>query len=267
MTINKLTDEQIALWRAEALRVMKSADVYSEGYAAACAIAELSGELQQRRAADKNYFMYGIADPDGNPHFDECCVSADPEVIEEEVNALRDGYRVVALYTALPLTDAERAELQEYRKAADICAALAAENAGLKTGVTYFAYSPDYGFDYFKDKQSAIDTAQTEIDAYRDDADVEDGWSDDVQRVSWGVVVQQAQGFDAQGLHTSDSRHTYQTCEYRLIDIVKTPTTDAFLAEVRASAIEHAASERWGSGYVFDELNQFAAQIRKGEQP
>lgn len=47
---------------------------------------------------------------------------------------------------------------------------------------------------------------------------------------------------------------------------IKTPATDAFLAEVRASAIEHAASERWGSGYVFDELNDFAAQLRKGVQ-
>ncbi|EPW0180482.1 hypothetical protein ACXWHM_002268 [Enterobacter hormaechei] len=45
---------------------------------------------------------------------------------------------------------------------------------------------------------------------------------------------------------------------------VETPNHDAFLAEVRASAIEHAASERWGSGYVFDELNNFAAQLRKG---
>lgn len=44
----------------------------------------------------------------------------------------------------------------------------------------------------------------------------------------------------------------------------KTPATDAFLAEVRASTIENAASERWGSGYIFDELNEFAAQIRKG---
>jgi len=44
----------------------------------------------------------------------------------------------------------------------------------------------------------------------------------------------------------------------------ETPATDAFLAEVRASAIEHAASERWGSGYVFHELNNFAAQLRQG---
>ncbi len=47
---------------------------------------------------------------------------------------------------------------------------------------------------------------------------------------------------------------------------METPATDAVLAEVRASAIEHAASERWGSGYVFDELNEFAAQLRKGVQ-
>jgi DNA repair ATPase RecN len=46
----------------------------------------------------------------------------------------------------------------------------------------------------------------------------------------------------------------------------ETPSTDAFLAEVRASAIEHAASERWGSGYTFDVLNEFAAQLRQGVQ-
>ncbi|EOH0528249.1 hypothetical protein ACLMVZ_002912 [Klebsiella aerogenes] len=109
---------------------------------------------------------------------------------------------------------------------------LAAENLALKAGVTYFAYSPEYGFDYFKDKQSAIDTAQAEIDAYREDADY--GWSEDVQRVSWGVVIQQAQGFDAQGLHTSDSQHTYQTCDYRLVDSVATPATDLIVAEAEA---------------------------------
>lgn len=44
------------------------------------------------------------------------------------------------------------------------------------------------------------------------------------------------------------------------------PATDAFLAEVQASAIEHAAADRWGSGYIFNELNELAAQIRKGVQ-
>ena len=117
---------------------------------------------------------------------------------------------------------------------------LAAENVALKAGVTYFAYSPEYGFDYFKDKQSAIDTAQAEIDAYREDVD--DGWSEDVQRVSWGVVIQQAQGFDAQGLHTSDSQHTYQTCNYRLVDSVETPATDRIVAEAEARGVEKFAA-------------------------
>lgn len=118
---------------------------------------------------------------------------------------------------------------------------LATENAALKDSVTYFAYSPEYGFDYFESKQAAIDTAQEEIDAYREDAD--DGWSEDVQRVSWGIVIQQAQGFDAQGMHTSDKQHTYQTCDYRLVDAVETPATDAFLAEVQAKARNELVDE------------------------
>lgn len=117
---------------------------------------------------------------------------------------------------------------------------LAAENAALKDSVIYFAYSPEYGFDYFSSKQAAIDTVQEEIDAYREDAD--DGWSDDVQRVSWGIVMQKAQGFDAQGIHTSDKHHTYQTCDYRLDDAVETPATDTFIAERRAQGVEMFAS-------------------------
>ncbi|HFN0469014.1 TPA: hypothetical protein ACHB00_001286 [Klebsiella pneumoniae] len=125
---------------------------------------------------------------------------------------------------------------QKFLKLAKAFKQLAAENVALKAGVTYFAYSPEYGFDYFKDKQSAIDTAQAEIDAYREDAD--DGWSEDVQRVSWGIVIQQAQGFDAQGLHTSDSQHTYQTCNYRLVDSVETPATDRIVAGIKADGVE-----------------------------
>ncbi|WP_411165544.1 hypothetical protein [Klebsiella oxytoca] len=141
---------------------------------------------------------------------------------------------------------------------------LAAENVGLKAGVTYFAYSPEYGFDYFKDKQNAIDTAQEEIDAYREDAD--DGWSEDVQRVSWGVVIQQAQGFDAQGLHTSDSQHTYQTCNYRLVDSVATPATDRIVAEAEARGVEKAIECIVQTITPNHEtiLKEFAQQLRAG---
>lgn len=157
---------------------------------------------------------------------------------------------------------AENVALQSERdQLAAQLADVVAENATLKAGVTYFAYSPEYGFDYFKDRQSAIDTAQDEIDAYREDA--EDGWSEDVQRVSWGVVLQQAQGFDAQGLHTSDSQHTYQTCNYRLVDALQIPATDRFLAEQRAQGIEQWIASRNGAwNGTTKEAEKFAAQLR-----
>lgn len=77
-------------------------------------------ELRERRQADKNFFMYGIADPDGCAHMDEFCVSSDKGLLEVTADELNlnegtDGYRVVALYTALPLTHSEREELQQYR--------------------------------------------------------------------------------------------------------------------------------------------------------
>ncbi|EPM0145316.1 hypothetical protein I5428_23025 [Citrobacter freundii] len=70
-------------------------------------------------------------------------------------------------------------------------------------------------------------------------------------------------------IEQADGMLDYRYFEW-YVDVLKaameTPATDAFLAEVRASAIEHAASERWGSGYVFCELNELAAKIRKGVQ-
>lgn len=154
---------------------------------------------------------------------------------------------------------------RKYLELAKAYQQLAAENVALKAGVTYFAYSPEYGFDYFKDKQSAIDTAQAEIDAYREDVD--DGWSEDVQRVSWGVVIQQAQGFDAQGLHTSDSQHIYQTCDYRLVDSVATPATDRIVAEAEARGVEKFAKKLESRGRHQDYVaiaNAFAQQLREG---
>ena len=163
---------------------------------------------------------------------------------------------------------------QKFLKLAKAYQQLAAENVALKAGVTYFAYSPEYGFDYFKDKQSAIDTAQAEIDAYREDAD--DGWSEDVQRVSWGIVIQKAQGFDAQGLHTSDSQHTYQTCNYRLVDSVETPATDRIVTGIKADGVEEepfgfvsrsgdlVVIELNGDQHIRDGMPVFVKALREG---
>ncbi|HDL7807340.1 TPA: hypothetical protein PXP49_001596 [Yersinia enterocolitica] len=107
-------------------------------------------------------------------------------------------------------------------------AALSAANEWLKgeqVPVAYFAAAPDYGWDMFNNKEDAIATCQAEIDAYRECRD--DGWDYDVQRVCWGIVIQKAEGFDHLGVHTSNSHHTYQTCDYSLQPVVVEGNADA----------------------------------------
>ncbi|STB73262.1 hypothetical protein [Citrobacter koseri] len=110
MTSDNLTDNRITeiLVRAEVCD-----DTVLTDYAD---IAAAMRELQQRRAADKNFFMYGIAEPDGSAYMDEVCVSHDRGLLETIAGELNlsegsDGYRVVALYTVLPLNCHEREEL------------------------------------------------------------------------------------------------------------------------------------------------------------
>ena len=126
------------------------------------------------------------------------------ELMTIAVNMQRDSEKVSDRPAAM-FAYAVQVAVLELRKVRNEAAALAAENAGLKTAI---------------------------------DATI--GWQ-----------------------QSTDSENVESV---RMLVDVKTPATDASLAEVRASAIEHAASERWGSGYIFDELNNFAAQLRKGVQ-
>lgn len=82
----------------------------------------------------------------------------------------------------------------------------------------YFSFDPDDGAEILKDRQTAIDNCNTSIDLYRETMQNEypEGWSDDVKRVCWGVILQEARGFDAQGIPEDDPNHTYQTLNYRL---------------------------------------------------
>lgn len=134
-------------------------------------------------------------------------------------------------------------QLEQVRLLTEQRDAVVAENVALKSGVTYFACGSEYGFDLFNNKQDAIDTALGEIDIHREGyLDGGDGWDDEVKRTAWGIVIQSAQGYDAQGKHTSDSQHTYQTCDYRLVDEVKTPATSSAIAALRAEASADAFS-------------------------
>lgn len=140
---------------------------------------------------------------------------------------------------------------------------LAAENAGLKSGFKYFSYSEMAGFEEHGTAELAMKSADADLAGERDEASSE-GWSEETDTICWGVIVQKA--VENKFEKPSEENGWIGWSDYALLPSIETPVTDAFLAEVRDSAIEHAASERWGRGYVFDELNEFAAQLRKGVQ-
>ncbi len=150
------------------------------------------------------------------------------------------------------------------------CAALAAENAGLKAGSRFFMYSDDSGFETYKTQEEAIKAAQEMIDSCREDA--YDGWPEEADTIRWGVVIQQATETDFK--KPAPENGWEGSSDYKLLP--ETPATDAFLAEVRAQGVEMFAAvlRRKGDDAFFDAIaeaqanaaDQFAAQLRKGVQ-
>ncbi|WP_340524291.1 ead/Ea22-like family protein [Escherichia coli] len=115
-------------------------------------------------------------------------------------------------------------------------AALVAENAGLKAGAMYFSYGSEFSFECHKTAEEAIAAAEAAIDDYRGDAC--DGWSEEVESICWGVIIQQATKVGERKKRKCDrvSPWIERVCDYELRPNVETPATDAFLAEVRAEA-------------------------------
>ncbi|PGG30161.1 hypothetical protein BMT48_24850 [Escherichia coli] len=146
-------------------------------------------------------------------------------------------------------------------------AALVAENAGLKAGAMYFSYGSEFSFECHKTAEEAIAAAEAAIDDYRGDAC--DGWSEEVESICWGVIIQQATKVGERKKRKCDrvSPWIERVCDYELRPNVETPATDAFLDEVRAQGVEmmreHPAIKLCCLTHICDEL---AAQIRKGVQ-
>lgn len=118
--------------------------------------------------------------------------------------------------------------------------ALAAENAGLKAGHSYFSYGSEFSFECHKTAEEAIAAAEAAIDDYRGDAC--DGWSEEVESICWGVIIQQATKVGERKKRKCDrvSPWIERVCDYELRPNVETPATDAFLAEVRAQGVDMA---------------------------
>lgn len=128
--------------------------------------------------------------------------------------------------------------------------ALAAENAALKAGAMYFSYGSEFSFECHKTAEEAIAAAEAAIDDYRGDAC--DGWSEEVESICWGVIIQQATKVGERKKRKCDrvSPWIERVCDYELRPNVETPATDAFLDEVRAQGVEMAAC-------ALDDVNQF----------
>lgn len=144
------------------------------------------------------------------------------------------------------------------------CAALAAENAGLKAGASYFSYGSEHNFEWHKTAEEAVEAAEAAIDDYRGDAC--DGWSEEVDSICWGVIMQSSTKVGERPRNEDDCCDPAidTICDYALLPSIETPATDAFLAEVRAQGVEmlreHPAIKLCSLTHVCDE---FAAQLRK----
>ena len=117
------------------------------------------------------------------------------------------------------------------------CAALAAENAALKAGAMYFSYGSEFSFECHKTAEEAIAAAEAAIDDYRGDAC--DGWSEEVESICWGVIIQQATKVGERKKRKCDrvSPWIERVCDYELRPNVETPATDALLDEIERKAI------------------------------
>ncbi|HAS1112393.1 TPA: hypothetical protein I3798_000832 [Enterobacter cloacae] len=162
------------------------------------------------------------------------------------------------------------------------CAALAAENAGLKAGIGFFSYDSSGCYEEHDTAEKAVEYAEDSISEYRDNAP--DGWSDEVGSVVWGVIMQRATMTGLRPVTEEDNvaPHIEEFCDYTLLPNIETPATDAFLAEVRAQGVEMFAEVLKNSGAAYQrefyadtgnayieaskDAVEFAAQLRKGVQ-
>ncbi|EGT5651245.1 hypothetical protein AGJ25_08475 [Cronobacter sakazakii] len=178
---------------------------------------------------------------------------------------------ITRLATALDVTTLAVREATKQRDE------LAADNAALKAGPQgFFAYGSECGYEEFETAEKAMEFAEAEIADYREQAC--DGWSDEVGSVVWGIIMQRASMTGLRPVKEDDNApsHIEEFCDYALLPNIETPATDAFLREVRASAVDAAclkisksiASCRQDEMIGLDEAvniaSDFATELRKG---
>ncbi|CFQ50605.1 Uncharacterised protein [Yersinia frederiksenii] len=146
---------------------------------------------------------------------------------------------------------------------------LVAENVSLRSGATYFSYGADSGYEEHSTAEKAQEAAEADIDYYRGDAC--DGWSDEVDQVVWGVVIERSTQTGLRKRTDDDSCDSSidEICDYILLPEVETPATTQALNEIKAQTIETAADDLSGQNnigaYEHEAMYAYAASLR-GEQ-
>ncbi|HAJ0479841.1 TPA: hypothetical protein HL460_09865 [Escherichia coli] len=147
--------------------------------------------------------------------------------------------------------------------------ALAAENAGLKAGHSYFSYGSEHNFEWHKTAEEAIESAEAAIDDYRGDAC--DGWSEEVDSICWGIIMQSSTKVGERPRNEDDCCDPAidTICDYALLPNIDTPATDAFLDEVKTEARKEGAYfvanrmlAAWKAGFI-DDTAKNAADIAR----
>ncbi|BCQ90370.1 TPA: hypothetical protein O5I88_000653 [Salmonella enterica] len=83
--------------------------------------------------------------------------------------------------------------------------------------IGYFAYDTDGGFTNHDTAERAQEEAQNAIEYFRENAC--DGWSDEVDSVCWGAIIQQAEKVDERPVTSEDkcASHIECYCDYALL--------------------------------------------------
>ncbi|HEL9779852.1 TPA: hypothetical protein U0R25_004595 [Klebsiella pneumoniae] len=149
---------------------------------------------------------------------------------------------------------------------------LAAENVALKAGASYFSYGSEHNFEWHKTAKEAVEAAEAAIDDYRGDAC--DGWSEEVDSICWGIIMQSSTMVGERPRTEEDRCDSAidTICDYALLPAIETPATDRIVAGIKADGVEQYAALFADTVNMEREHNQqfhkgtlwFAKQLREG---
>lgn len=112
---------------------------------------------------------------------------------------------------------------------------MGAENTMSSSGIGFFSYGSDCGYEEHDTAEKAIEFAQAEIDDYQGNAC--DGWSDEVNSVVWGVIMQRATETNKRPVSEEDTHvaeHISYMCDFHLLPVIDTQATEAFSRKIKA---------------------------------